>query len=594
MCSVSYNLERHENANDIKRRTFMICKKCNANNADGVKFCTSCGAELAAQQNEVLNDTQTENTQTETFEPTVEEKPKFKLDKKTIAIGVAAIVILLLIIIIIAVPKGSKNKLPEDSFIFLTDGDTTEAYVNGKVLKTKLDGAVQGSTNNLDGDEALVLTKDSSGEKKYYHVTKKNVTLITGDEVETIVMAAEGGNVYYIDGEYDLYLFNGKKSNKIDSNVGSVVASPKGSAALYTKNDERYTTEDIVLEDGEELDDDKLYMYNGKKSTELAKKYQPVALSDNRKYMYVTKTDDDSYETSLYTINSKGETNKIVAGVSNAVFNRDCSEVLFESDDNTYISIKGAEKVKLFGDDLSEILTTYTYSYSSSISLKSFVGSYLLASNDGVYKVGKKGVTTKIKSNADNPQISDDGKTLVYIKTTLTSYKLCTEKVGSDNTITISDELRSSSSFRVSSDFSYLYYIDDDDTLWYTDIKGKKKTKIADDVDSIEGMMQNDTLFFSDEDNILYSVVGKKAKTQVAADVEGFYTSGSKAYYKADSNTHDDRNTTYKFYYSKDGKKFTTLKDDVNTYWYVTVVKKDDDDDYDWDYDYGAVTDYAY
>lgn len=574
----------------------MICKKCNANNADGVKFCTSCGAELSAQQDEVLNDTQTENTQTETFEPTVEEKPKFKLDKKTIAIGVAAIAILLLIIlIIIAVPKGSKNKLPEDSFIFLTDGDTTEAYVNGKALKTKLDGAVQGSTNNLDGDEALVLTKDSSGEKKYYHVTKKNVTLITGDEVDTIVMAAEGGNVYYIDGEYDLYLFNGKKSHKIDSNVGSVVASPKGSAALYTKNDERYTTEDIVLEDGEELDDDKLYMYNGKKSTELAKKYQPFALSDNRKYMYVTKTDDDGYETSLYTINSKGETNKIVDGVSNAVFNRDCSEILFESGGNTYISIKGADKVKLFGDDLSEILTTYTYSYSSSRSLKSFVGSYLLASNGCVYKVGKKGVTTKIKSNADNPQISDDGKTLVYVKTTSADYhKLCTEKVGSDNTIMISDELRSSSSFRVSSDFSYLYYIDDDDTLWYTDVKGKKKTKIADDVDSIEGMMQNDRLFFSDEDNILYSVVGKKAKTQVAADVEAFYTSGSKAYYKADSNTHDDSNTTYKFYYSKDGKKFTTLKDDVNTYWYVTVVKKNDDDDYDWDYDYGAVTDYDY
>lgn len=584
----------------------MICKKCNANNADGVRFCTSCGAELSAQQNEVLNDAQN-NTQPQpqpepqpepqpqTFEPTVEEKPKFKLDKKTTAIGVAAIAIILIIIIIIAVPKGSKNKLPEDSFIFLTDGDNTEAYVNGKALKTKLDGAVQDKEYNLDQDEVLVRTKDSSGTVNYYLVTKKNVTLVTSGPVNDITMAAEGGKVYYIDEEYELNLFDGKKSKKIDSNVGGVVVSPKGSAALYAKNEDEYTTDDV---DVEEPDEDELYMYNGKKSTKLGKRYVPIALSDNCKYMYVAKTDDESYETSLYKINSKGETSKISANASDFSFNRDCTEVLFESGDNTYISIKGADKVKLFSGEISDVLTAYTY-LDGTCSLKSFVGMYCASSPDSdyasnVYKIGKKGTTTKIKSNVYCPQISDDGKTLVYLKISTSSLltvnaRLCSEKVGSDNSITISDELNLSGDvpFAVSSDFSYIYYIDDGDTLYYTDIKGKKKTKIADDVEEIEGMMQNDRLFFSDEDNTLYSVVGKKAKTKVAYDVENFYTSGSKAYYLTDSSERDDGNTTYKFYYTKDGKKFTTLKADVNTYWRVTVVERDDDDyDYSWETDY--------
>lgn len=445
--------------------------------------------------------------------------------------------------------------LSQTSFIFLTDGETTEVYIDGIAHKTKLNGVIQNKECNLNQDEYLVTTRDTNGTNRYY-VTKKNVTLVTSEPTTAIRMAAEGGKVYYTNDNYELYLFDGDKSTKIDSNVNGeeVAISPNGKAILYNNND------------------NELYLYANNKITNLGINCYPCGLSDDCKYMYVTKTDEDSNETPLYTINSKGETSKISSDASYCAFNRDCTEVLFESDGNTYMSIKGAEKVKLFSYELSEIVTTYTIS-GDICSLKSFIGTYCtaVASNGAsrVYKIDKEGNCTMIKSNAYFPQISADGKTLVYLKVvnySSQSVSLCAEKVGSDDYVKICDELNFSTinmPFAVSSDFSYIYYLNDDDSLYYSDIKGEKKTKIADDVDDIAGMMQNGKLFYIDDDDTLCSYDGKNTK-KIAEDVEGFYISGSKAYYKTDR-----KNNTYSYYYTSDGENFTFLKSGVSDSRYI-------------------------
>lgn len=467
--------------------------------------------------------------------------------------------------------KGGENNeekstsslgLSQTSFIFLTDGETTEVYIDGIAYETKLTGCFlddyyvyELQTRNLRQDVRLCATYDKNHVERLYHVTKDKVTFITDDSLIYVYVAAENGDICYVTDKNELYLFDGDKSSKIDTNINGTcdtVISPNGKAILYRNNN------------------NELCLYTNNQITKLGNNYYPVGVSDDCKYIYVARIDEDNSGNSscnLYNMNINGETNIIASNVGNLGFNCDNSEIIFTSYDNntsvTYICVKGTEKTKLFSGTYKDVLPNSRQSYGS-YPIKSFIGAYLM-SYDCIYKVDENGTATKIADDVSSAQISNNEKGIAYViyddvNDVNREYLLYTEKADSNgNSVLICDNLQNSSDYCISNKFSYIYYIDEDHRLYRSTVDGKTKTRIADDVYSIEGMMQNGKLFYKDDDNTLYSYNGKNAK-KIAEDVDSFCVSGSKAYYSTISHS---------YYYTSDGENFTFLKSGVSTSRYI-------------------------
>lgn len=181
--------------------------------------------------------------------------------------------------------------LSQTSFIFLTGGKNTEVYIDGIAYGTKLVGCYlddyyiyESQTRNLKQDVRLCVTYDKNQVERYYHVTKDKVTFITDDSLISVYIAAENGDICYVTDKNELYLFDGDKSSKIDTNVNGenlAVVSPNGKAILYNNNN------------------NELYLYTNNKITKLGDKYYPVGVSDDCKYIYVVRVDDDNAQTAF-------------------------------------------------------------------------------------------------------------------------------------------------------------------------------------------------------------------------------------------------------------------------------------------------------
>lgn len=559
---------------------------------DGLKFCTNCGAPLEVQEPVTEN---TENIENAQFQPQNEQftpapanggaldmvKDFFADSKKRmIAIG-AAVLVLAVIIIVCLLPKGSSVSRPTTSLLPMSDGSEIFIFSDGKKLSTKIDGVPAGIDYNLDCDIILLTSYDTSYNKSdsdilydvtnkdalsYYMVTTKEVKKITNDAVNTIKMNAEGGKAAYTNDEHVLYLYDGKNTKQIDANVGSFVISPNGKSLLYTKS-EKYDP-DYTYSIDEEAPGIDLYMYDGKKSTQLDKDKNstPKAISDDCKYMYITRQ-NDSHETSLYTINKKGDPQKLGQVKYVEYLNRDHSQIIFSDDDRVYVSIKGKEKIKL-SDSIDDIITECTNS-GVTLSLKDVKG-MVYTNGSHVFKINNTYETYKLKSSVIDPSISDDGKTLFYIKEKGSSYSLYSERIGTENPILLCDDIYGAHSYTATYDGKYVYYVDGDDTLYVVQSNGNDKKRVYDDVEGIAGILHNGTVLFcadkTDDEYTLYSVTGKKEKVRISDDVSGFEIRGNTAYYMTDKTKNDDGKTKYTVSILKDGKKPIKLMDDAGGY----------------------------
>lgn len=467
---------------------------------------------------------------------------------------------------------GDKNVYNRAASIMpLSNGSETFVFVDGEMLPTKLVGRLYDTETNLNDNIKLVTTK-VDGARIYYMVNGKEAKKITSDTINEISMNAEGGKAAYTTDEHVLYLYDDKGSIMIDTNVGSFVISPNGNAILYSKS-EKYDPEYEYSIDEESPDVD-LYMYDGKKSTQLDKNKDslPVAISDDCMYMYIVRIGDSGNE-NLYIINKKGEVNKLCTDFEVGIFNRDHSQILFNDyDENeSYISVKGKERTRLSGY-VGGIVTKCTFN-SRTLSLKDLKG-MVYASNDGgyfdplssVYRITKEYESEKLKSDITYLSISDDGKTLFYTKSNGSSYSLYSEKIGSDTPVLLSEGIDDSyySSIMVTRDGKYVYFIEEDDMLYVVQSNGEGKKRICDAEVGIKGILPNGTVFFavdqtSDGAYTLYSVTGKKDKVKIADDVYSFGVTGNKAYYITDKTNLENGDTGYTYYFSKDGKTFTEI-----------------------------------
>jgi hypothetical protein len=318
--------------------------------------------------------------------------------------------------------------------------------------------------------------------------------------------------------------------------------SPDGKSLAYTVEDDEYEIE--------------LFVWSSGKATCLGKDFEPVAVSNGAKYIYFI-----SEEKSLYVASADKEKSKLCGDVTGVrLFNRDCSEIIFTSEDKTYISINGAEKVSLGKADFSyPLLPRYAVTSGGNTKVGSIIykdsllgQAYYARSSDGfdIVTLNKKCEVEKLFSDV-NANLADDEKTITYMKGD-SVYKGKLNKANDAQKI-VEDEVVS---FIATSDGKAFYYITEDDELMYKKGNADPK-KISDDVRrmSISG---DDVLFFladySSDSGTLFASSNGKEKVKIADDVMSVTSNAKAIIYYA-----NDEDNTCDVFASDGGTKFVEI-----------------------------------
>lgn len=545
----------------------MFCSKCGQQCADGIKFCTSCGAELVQvkpvknEEGEAVAVQETEAVaaapEVKAEEPKVkkekvkkekEEKPekekkpvdmtflKSLLMKKPVWIGAAAVV-LLIVVCCIFLGGDEKSKDIEYSGKSVVDiGNIKEDEDFESVL------FMDGSILDLDDEEATRIRFSLDRKTVCYENEMDELIIIkdgkvtkTGiEDVYGVVVSDRGDSIaYFTDTDYisysndygysdsvhvgtlNLYMIKDKKNYEIEEEVvvDTAVLSPNGQTVAYVADFEG------------ETDFKGYYCVKGKKPVEVGKEKRPVALSDKGSYVYYQ--DEDR----VYVMNSKGDAEKLASDISyyfEISFNKDRTQALYNHDGRTYISVKGGAKKKLAGSEFSNVLAKESIvttgddfdggDYEITIvrtGLDSFEGRLLYSyDSDTIFYIKKGYEAEKVASNVYYFAQASNNKSLVYTDDgdiwKVTNFN----EGGKPTKMTNTGEV-----WKVygAGNLEHIYFLSYDDELFY--LKGKKGKKIADDVEDVYVSLDGKHCYYVvDEEEVFCSSEGGKGKKIVTAD----------------------------------------------------------------------------
>ena len=526
----------------------MNCPVCGANNAPGSKFCIGCGNPLpvtqAAPVAPVAPVAPAAPMAPTAPVATAQPKEKVKVDfnevkerlvstvkpigskiaslwkNPKIKLGVLGGAVLLLVAMILCSIFGGGNgyvQRKENIRFVQSDEGEYSVIVGKKVLKTTIESkeGLDDSTSSLNGKVAAVLT----GENELYVVKGSKVKLVAED-VQDYVLSVDGkGIAYSVCGEDDenvtLYLakVSNAKSTEITDNLGgNYVIAPNGKSVAY-------------YEDGGE-DPDELMLYNGKKSTSICDDEGSAlyGMSNSGKQIYVSLDKDD--EVVLYSFNKKGDKTKLeTLGSSYSIyFNDDHTQVLFENEDGkSYIATKGKAAVKACSGSLELIIAPGSAEVGNTYPVSNLYN-HVYQSGDEAHLI-KKNKDIKLVSKASMMQLDGDAEYLYYgyDYDEIRCIKISQGEKASERAKTIVNEF---TSYVVTSDRKYVYYMDGLDTLMCVNgKKGGAPRQVADDVDFSSGIALSDKdVFYYVLDDDLYAVSNGKKGKKVLSDVESVYS----------------------------------------------------------------------
>ena len=189
--------------------------------------------------------------------------------------------------------------------------------------------------------------------------------------------------------------------------------------------------------------------------------------------------------------------------------------MIFQADGKWYATVKGGEKIKLTSDYGFHIMNyQYAATFSSDFDSYSGVTTYptgdlrncFVALDSDIAWMNNKWELTKAAKDVDEAYVSADGKTLVFLKDNGKLQKVTSKKL--DKPVELAEDVWS---FMTTSDCACVYFINDDDELFYQKGTGKAK-KISDDVDG--GIVTIGDIYLFSSDDELYSSKngGKKVK----------------------------------------------------------------------------------
>ena len=436
-------------------------------------------------------------------------------DKKTYAYaGAIGLIGLIIVISVIAaiIPNGN-GYLGYDCVVgFDVMDDTVYMMKEGKAIALKTDAeSVDRYSSSIDGKVSLFM---SDGD--LYTVKGKKAVKIAED-VASYSLSLYGDYVVYsvVDGIESTYyhckVSNGKAvelfENEIDSILGSYALSPNGKNVAY------------IASDG--LDGD-LYYFNGKKSEKVSSCLGTViGLSDGGKYIYATDTNDKG-ESILYSYskNGKGEKlDKVGNLFSSASFalNLDATEIMYTADGKTYVSAKAKKPVKVASHSLyliapNGVTVTYKAGSSSIFYPVDSLFEHVYSSGDAVYFVSRKESKNVKLVKTSNTKLDNTAQYLYYMdKSDLMVLEIAKGEKAEDKAKLIAEDV---GFYLITSDRKLAYVISEDNELCAVNGKkgGKVKKVSGEEIEMTRPVISADDIVYFYSDESIYAVNGKKAK----------------------------------------------------------------------------------
>lgn len=462
--------------------------------------------------------------------------------------------------------------------------DTSEVLriaVDGKPLDIKMQGYEQKICRSLKGNVWCIL----SGDNTLYTVEGETVTEVAKN-VTDCVLSAGGEGLAYTDERDTLILYSVASGTKteiaqnVDKASGFVI-SPDGKSVAYT------APEDGTENTNDASDSHAMYVFSDRKITRMGKGQIPVGISNGCRQVYYTVTSDGSlYEPNSLYVGDLHGSNRLLAKsemlLDGFCFNADQTQLFFVSDGNFYICINGGEAVQLTSNGTPSLYLNLVYPKSS---VTSYIKSWNRFGGSVVYIIYPinnfaehfyteyptsrllyldKNLELLELGNGQETgfvELSNDANTLQYSLRTDNGYDLyLLNPTEQSESALLAANIRYG---RLAPDGDAVYYIDQNDVLWYKKRQEEPKY-IADNIDFCN-MTYDDYAVFGtfgstyDENKrgILYSSKDGCEKQLIISDFWDTlftYPTVTIAYanYDKESNTHD-------IYAAVDGVNFVKI-----------------------------------
>lgn len=556
----------------------MLCKDCGNEYSPGDKFCQKCGSMITHEQINVpsLEDNapkeanrpheqepmNNEPAQAEQPTPADTKRPPKLPVIVAAGIGVVAIIILLLVMM----PGGSKYLKSSNAYNMLFYVDSGSYVVltpeNG-TIDLDVEDDIDRISYSMGGTEMAFLADFFSIDGGTLYFMEGQTVTEVSDGVYSFLLNAEGNAIAYLadygeDGG-DLYLYDCKKKSKekVAKEVYSIEAiSPDGKSVGYIASYRNYDNYRGFIS------------INGREPESVGKNCRPFAVSNNGKYVYYERYGNDA--DTLYVKAGKDDIKLGKYDSYSAFLNRDYSEILFSSEGRTYISAKGKDKIKVSNSNIRWLLKPAAMAYVQYgtimvYGLDSFAGKVAVGDDNSLFYINKDFSSERISSGvSSNVLISDDMNTVLYANNRGSLFKVENLKK-SFEPVEIGEDLEVVR-FQATSDMKKIYYVNEDDDLYY--IRGKSKPKnIAHDVEDILMNTKDDRLYFLEDfrrdSGTLYTTKNgsKKQAVENADEVASIQLYGDKViYFEGDYNG-------FTLYISESPTKFEKLLEDIDYFY---------------------------
>lgn len=516
------------------------CAACGNECQDDTLFCEKCGNKLTEEENkETVN---TEVSEEKTTEGSVKSNEgvipeQLKNNKKVnkrflIGTSVAVLILVFAVFAFFVVKRGFEyDSIVSKAVVCMYDDESEKTIflVNDRKAKFTLDGKYKTISTSANGSTIIITSDEAGDNENWYIVTAKGTNKVSG-EFQNAVVCYDGTDAVFVSKEEIYTVTKEGKAKKLasidsDDSFTSYIISPDGDTIVYS-----------VSSDNEI----KSYINNSKDS--FISKYTPVAVSNKAKYIYATKSDENGLN--LYSVNKKGETNKIASSCVSWLFNNKVTQVMVTTSKDgsyiTYLSKNGkTPESKVMKSSSSIINMLLPRNKADNTKLICPVASL----EKKAYTDGSKVMYVK-KANTDAEKITSyDSYVTVSFDYKMLYYKdggdLCYRKlkVGADK-LTVAEDI---STFGISTDGKKIYYIDNDKTLFYKKGPKAKAKKVHDDVKLLTVTFKDIALYITDDETLYYAKTSKGKK--IAGDVELVFAAPNFALYATDETAYISNGT---------------------------------------------------
>jgi hypothetical protein len=516
------------------------CRNCGKDVPAHVKFCGACGTPAehpAAPAPDAA-----------AIARPLKGKPPFSAGKlnKLIKPAIALVIAVAVAVIALNVFKPSKYETFKGAVYLAQLDDEVVIEPNGKD-RTTVYGRLITSYQSLDGTKAAALISED-GLSEYdrdfdgyalYLITDK-ITLIT-DGARSIQFALSGNGIAftkeidYETGEGTLFLWSDGKIATVTNSFctsNDYCISPNGKIVAFTT--------------GEAEDFSGAY-YNGN-IVRLGSALEPFAIADGAKYVYYRNHNNSGY----YVMKGGKEDSREKLGDNVSIYwlNRDLSQIVYSYDSKAYISRNGGQKDPLSGMAINFLLPGRTARNYRILGVGSFSDTFYYSSNGAIIHINSKFEADSVARNINSAQLANDGKTVFYEKND-GIYSIDGSKVNAAAVNLVDDD--AVRDFIATADGKAIYFLNDDDEVYYQKGKGKP-VFVGADWDGSWAMFKGNQLFYV-SDGELYSSAGERGK--IVSGLAGDVISVSGGSFSLTVETKEGSERL--IYRSRDGKSFEMI-----------------------------------